>query len=74
MKKLARKKGGSERWGFVTLLSRVLKVRSIYLKRKVEMRGTSTKKGHTQKSLDFLGDGPAVRQKGKFYYQNPRSV
>ena len=27
-----------------------------------------------QKSLDFLGDGPVVRQKGKFYYQNPRSV
>ena len=43
MKKLARKKDGSERWGFVTLLSRVLKVRSVYLKRKAEMWGTSTK-------------------------------
>ena len=27
-----------------------------------------------QKSLDFLSDGSADRQKGKFYIQNPRSV
>ena len=45
MRKLARKKDGSKRWGFATLLSRVLKVRSVYLKRKAERWRTSTKKG-----------------------------
>ena len=48
MRKLARKKGGSKRWGFVTLLSRVLKVRSVYLKSKAEKWETSAGGGDTQ--------------------------
>ena len=48
VRKLARKKGGSKYWGFVTLLSRVLKVRSVYLKRKVEKWETSASGGDTR--------------------------